>query len=87
MICGPQITLVSKMPCGANANPKICVTPNANPKICVGHVDLMLIVLISFALVTQCEPSFQWNMGYRNMVILIGKGPTEAKYGPSGGRG
>ena len=27
----------------------------------VGHVDFMLFVLISFALVTQCEPSFQWN--------------------------
>ena len=25
----------------------------------------MLFVLISFALVTQCEPSLQWNMGFR----------------------
>ena len=24
-----------KKPCGANANPKICVTLNENPKICV----------------------------------------------------
>ena len=51
-------------------------TPNANRWIigCIasptqnyrfGHVDFMLFVLISFALVTQCDPSLQWNMGLR----------------------
>ena len=29
----------------------------------VGHVQFMLFVLIPFALVTQHEPSLQWNMG------------------------
>ena len=62
-----------------NANAKICVTPNANPQRSrwnigcvgssmqnshVGHVDFMLFVIISFALVTQCEPILQWNMGF-----------------------
>ena len=32
----------------------------------VGHVDFMLFVLISFTLVTQCKPSLQWNMGFKN---------------------
>ena len=30
----------------------------------VGHVDFMLFVFISFALVSQCKLSFQWNMGF-----------------------
>ena len=49
-------------------------TPNANrwnighggslnQKSCVGHVDFILFVLISFALVFQREPCLQWNMG------------------------
>ena len=50
--------LVSKKICGANANPKICVTPNASR--CnegpVGHVDFMLFVSISFAGVTNANP-------------------------------
>ena len=38
----------------------------------VGHVDLMLFVSISFALVSQRELSFEWNMGlrYLNMIII-----------------
>ena len=35
----------------------------------VGHVDFMLFVLISFALVTQCEPSLQWNMGFTISIL------------------
>ena len=31
----------------------------------VGHVDFMLFVSILLLLVTQCEPSFQWNMGFK----------------------
>ena len=31
----------------------------------VGHVYFMLFVLISFALVTEREPSLQWSLGYR----------------------
>ena len=61
-----------------NGKHEICVTPTQNPNAnewnigCVGspmqhfrvgHVHFMLFVLISFALVTQCEPSLQWNMG------------------------
>ena len=49
-------------------------TPNANrwniggigsptQNSCIGHVDFMLFVFISFVLVTQREPSLQWNMG------------------------
>ena len=30
----------------------------------IGHVDFMLFVFFSFALVTQHEPSFQWNVGF-----------------------
>ena len=30
----------------------------------IGHVHFMLFVLISFALVTQREPSLQWNMDF-----------------------
>ena len=29
----------------------------------VGHVDFMLFVSISFALGSQCERGFWWNMG------------------------
>ena len=31
----------------------------------IGHVHFMLFVLISFALVTQHEPSLQWNIGLK----------------------
>ena len=63
---------------GANAKPKICVLPDAKPKrkpveyrlrwvptqnSGVGHVHFMVFVLISFALGSHREPSFQWNMG------------------------
>ena len=30
----------------------------------VGHIDFMLFVFISFALVSQRKLSFQWNMGF-----------------------
>ena len=59
---------------------KICVTPKAKPQcepmeyrlhwvpntqfLRISHVHFMLFVLISFALVTQREPSLQWNMGF-----------------------
>ena len=58
-------------------NIKFALPPNANPNagqwnigsptqnLHVGHVHFMLFVLISFALVTQREPSLQWNMGFR----------------------
>ena len=57
-------------------NAKICVTPNANrwnisgvgiptQGAGIGHVDFMLFVSISCALVSQRELSFQWNMGFR----------------------
>ena len=60
-------------------NAKICGTPNANrwninrvgsptQNSRVGHVDFMLFVLISFVLVTQHEPSLQWNMGFKEFV-------------------
>ena len=60
-------------------NAKICVTPNYNPHCerwnigcvgspgvgaCVGHVHFMSFVSISFVLGSQCERSFQWNMGF-----------------------
>ena len=32
--------------------------------LCIGHAHFVLFVLISFALVTQREPSLQWNMGF-----------------------
>ena len=41
-----------------------CVgSPTQNFRI--GHVHFMLFVLISFTFVTQCEPSLQWDMGFR----------------------
>ena len=36
----------------------------------VSHVDYMLFVIVSFALVIQREPRFQWNMGYRVTITL-----------------
>ena len=39
-------------------------------KFCVGHVDFMLFVSISFALGSQRERSFQWNMGLKDLEIL-----------------
>ena len=56
-----------------NAKPKICVSPNASQwnigwvptqNAGVGNVYFMFFVLISFALGSQREPSFQWNMGF-----------------------
>ena len=41
--------------------------PNAsqwNIDFRIGHVNFMLFVLILFLLVTQREPSLQWNMGF-----------------------
>ena len=59
-----------------NENAKICATPNASQwnigcvgSPCVGarvgHVHFMLFVSISFALGSQRERSFQWNMSLR----------------------
>ena len=63
-----------------NANVYICVTPNATPNTsqwnidcvgspgigaCVGHVHFMLFMSISFALGSQLERSFRWNMGFK----------------------
>ena len=69
---------------------KICVTPNATPKCYnrwnigrvgsptqnsrIGHVDFMLFVLISFALVTQRAPSLQWNMGFSKWSLVRSDG-------------
>ena len=57
-----------------NARPKcksveyrLCWVPNA--KFSVGHFHFMFFVLISFAFGSQCKPSFQWNMGFRDLVI------------------
>ena len=62
----------------ADAKPKICVLPDRKPKrkpveyllhwvptqnSGVGHVHFMFFVLISFALGSQREHSFQWNIG------------------------
>ena len=59
-----------------NANAKMCVIPNRKPQLesvdyrlrwipdAECHVDFMLFVLISCALVTQHKPSLQWNMGF-----------------------
>ena len=47
-----------------------CVgSPTQN--FCIGHVHFMLFVLISFALVTQREPSLQWNMDFRPRRFLF----------------
>ena len=35
----------------------------------VGHVHFMFFVLISFALASQREPSFQWNMGFSDRAL------------------
>ena len=37
----------------------------------MGHVDFMLFVSISFALVSQLKFSFQWNMGLSDRVIFL----------------
>ena len=75
---GDTNMLVSEKAKTPDAKPKICVLPNAKPKrkpveyrlrwvptqnSGVGHVHFMFFVLISFALGSQHEPSFQWNMG------------------------
>ena len=63
-----------------DTKPKICFLRDAKPKrkpveyrlrwvptqnSGVGHVHFMFFVLISCALGSQHEPSFQWNMGLR----------------------
>ena len=40
-------------------------------KKCVGHVDFMLFVSISFALVSQRKPSNQWNMGFNLRALKL----------------
>ena len=61
-----------------NVNAKICVTPNAirwniggvgtpTRGAGIGHVDFMLFVSISFALVSQRELSFKWNMVFKKL--------------------
>ena len=79
-----------------NANVKICITPNATPNTsqwnidcvgspgigaCVGHVHFMLFMSISFALGSQLERSFRWNMGLKvsqqAVVILVNNFQTE----------
>ena len=63
-------------------NAQICVTTKANAKNIgpvgsptqnshVGHVDFMLFVFISFVLVTQREPSLQWNMGFTVNLLIF----------------
>ena len=37
----------------------------------VGHIHFMFFVLISFALGSQREPSFQWNMGLPQLQLRI----------------
>ena len=67
-----------------DAKPKICILPKAKPKrksveyrlrwvrtenSGIGHVHFMFFVSISFALGSQREPSFQWNMGFTEIII------------------
>ena len=78
------VSKITKICVTPNANFKICLPPTHNPNasqwnmgcvgsptqnFCVGHVDFMLFVLISFALVTQREPSLQWNMGFKDRLL------------------
>ena len=68
-----------------NANAKICITANAKPQhesveyrlrwasgivARVGHVHFMLFVSILFALGSQREGSFQWNMGFKVKITV-----------------
>ena len=63
-------------------NAKICVSPDATPDASqwniggvgpsgvgagIGHVHFVFFVLISFAFCSQRKPSFQWNMGLRDI--------------------
>ena len=54
----------------------------------VGHVPFMLFVLISFALVTQREPSLQWNMGFtlQDDIIYVRCGSKNLKKSIYNGR-
>ena len=38
----------------------------------VGHVHFMFFVLISFAFCSQRKPSFQWNMGFTTLFLVLG---------------
>ena len=42
----------------------------------VGHVHFMLFVLISYVLVTQCEPNLQWDMGFIQHILTQRKERT-----------
>ena len=83
---GDTNMLVSENAKTPDAKPKICVLPNAKPKrkpveyrlrwvptqnSGVVHVHFMFFVLISFALGSQREPSFQWNMGLSIFSLLF----------------
>ena len=85
--------LVSKKPCRPNATPNVPnatpYTPNVTPYTPnSGHVHFMLFLSISFALGSQHERSFQWNMGllgmdcsrYTIIVILVTKITTSSLY-------
>ena len=45
----------------------------------VDLVHFMFFVLISFAFVSQCKPSCQWNMGLKLPQYLIGLPPSLGK--------
>ena len=53
-------------------NAKIGVTPKAKQTICVtpNVKPHFMFVLISFVLVTQCQPCLQWNMGFKESILL-----------------
>ena len=54
--------------------PKICITPNGSPTrgAGVGHVHFhVFLLLISFALGSQREPSFQLKMDFPTLKILL----------------
>ena len=63
----PMRTLKFALPSTRNPNASqwniSCVgSPGVGAR--VGHVHFMLFVSISFALGSQCKPSFQWNMSH-----------------------
>ena len=62
----PKFGRPKAKPCEPNASQWniVCVgSPGVGAH--VGHVHFMLFVSISFALGTQPEPSFQWNVGFK----------------------
>ena len=99
---GDTNMLVSENAKTPNAKPKICNLPDAKPKrkpveyrlrwvptqnSGVGHVHFMFFVLISFALGSQREPSFQWNMGfslqlYKMKCLLVAYIKNQGEYFP-----